>query len=49
MCVNLPDDWQKKPNITLDECIADYFKVEAIGIAVDGRLNSFDSESRYDF
>lgn len=30
MCINLPDDWQRKPNLTLDECIADYFKVEAI-------------------
>jgi len=30
MCVNLPDDWQSNPNLTLDECIADYFKVEAI-------------------
>jgi len=30
MCVNLPDDWQRKPILTLDECIADYFKVEAI-------------------
>jgi ubiquitin C-terminal hydrolase len=30
MCVNLPDDWQRKPYLTLDECIADYFKVEAI-------------------
>ena len=30
MCVNLPDDWQHKPSLSLDECIADYFKVEAI-------------------
>jgi ubiquitin C-terminal hydrolase len=30
MCVNLPDDWQSKEHLTLDECIADYFKVEAI-------------------
>ena len=30
MCVNLPDDWQRKSDLTLDECIADYFKVEAI-------------------
>lgn len=30
MCVNLPDNWQSNPNLTLDECIADYFKVEAI-------------------
>lgn len=30
MCVNLPDDWQRNTNLTLDECIADYFKVEAI-------------------
>jgi ubiquitin C-terminal hydrolase len=30
MCVNLPHDWQSNPNLTLDECVADYFKVEAI-------------------
>jgi ubiquitin C-terminal hydrolase len=30
MCVNLPDEWQHKPLITLDDCIADYFKVEGI-------------------
>lgn len=30
MCVNLPDEWQRKPKLTLDECIDDYFKVEAI-------------------
>jgi ubiquitin C-terminal hydrolase len=30
ICVNLPDNWQRKPSLTLDECISDYFKVEAI-------------------
>jgi ubiquitin C-terminal hydrolase len=30
MCVSLPSDWQRKPHLTLDECIADYFKVESI-------------------
>ena len=30
MCVNLPDDWKNRVNITLEECIEEYFKVEAI-------------------
>ena len=30
MCVPLPDEWQRKSSLTLDDCIADYFKVEAI-------------------
>lgn len=30
ICVNLPDDWQQKALLTLDDCIADYFKVEGI-------------------
>ena len=30
MCVSLPENWQRMPRISLDECIADYFKVEAI-------------------
>jgi ubiquitin C-terminal hydrolase len=30
MCVNLPYNWQSNPNLNIDACIADYFKVEAI-------------------
>lgn len=41
ICVNLPEDWQHRTILSLDDCLADYFKIEGIDYKCEKCKNTY--------